>query len=145
MNFFQAEKLRLAHLGLEITAALPEGQFVALLGPNGIGKTTLLRTLIGEEKIREGELRLFERPIFEISPQELSTTVAYVPQDHEYPMHLRVVDLLRYAFLPSTGWFTARGWWMVPVHTSSSPCWRVSGVPIPVSCCVSAGANWRAA
>ncbi|MCB0417642.1 MAG: ABC transporter ATP-binding protein [Bdellovibrionaceae bacterium] len=105
MNFFQAEKLRLAHLGLEITAALPEGQFVALLGPNGIGKTTLLRTLIGEEKIREGELRLFERPIFEISPQELSTTVAYVPQDHEYPMHLRVVDLLRYAFLPSTGWF----------------------------------------
>ncbi|MCB0404168.1 MAG: ABC transporter ATP-binding protein [Bdellovibrionales bacterium] len=105
MNFLSAEKLRLAHPDLEITATLPEGQFVALLGPNGIGKTTLLRTLIGEEKISSGSVKLFEKPIGELSTKVLSTIISYVPQDHEYPLHLRVVDLMRYAFLPTTGWF----------------------------------------
>lgn len=54
----------------DVSIVLERGEVVALVGPNGIGKSTLIRTLIGEVAPRAGEVR--------IGP---STTVAYYRQD----------------------------------------------------------------
>ena len=40
-----------------------EGDVVCLLGPSGIGKTTILRTIAGLEKINEGSIKLKDKTI----------------------------------------------------------------------------------
>ena len=54
--------------GLDVTLAT--GEVLALLGPNGGGKTTLLKTLLGLLKAQAGEVRLGERPLGTYSIRE---------------------------------------------------------------------------
>ena len=53
-----------------------------LLGPNGGGKTTLLKTLLGLLKPKAGEVRLGDKPLDNYSIRERARVVAYVPQVH---------------------------------------------------------------
>ena len=55
---------------------------LALLGPNGGGKTTLLKTLLGLLAPQAGEVRLGERPLASYSSRERARLIAYVPQSH---------------------------------------------------------------
>jgi iron complex transport system ATP-binding protein len=66
--------------GLDVTLA--EGEVLALLGPNGGGKTTLLKTLLGLLKPQAGEVRLNDRPLPALSIGERARAIAYVPQVH---------------------------------------------------------------
>jgi len=71
---------RIVGRGLDVD--LSTGEVLALLGPNGGGKTTLLKTLLGLIKPRDGEIRLADRPLADYSIQERARVVAYVPQVH---------------------------------------------------------------
>ena len=55
---------------------------LALLGPNGGGKTTLLKTLLGLIRPKAGEVRLGGKPLDDYSIRERARTIAYVPQVH---------------------------------------------------------------
>jgi len=69
-------------VGRNLDIALTQGEVLALLGPNGGGKTTLLKTLLGLLKPQGGEVRLDDRPLNAMSVGERARTVAYVPQVH---------------------------------------------------------------
>lgn len=56
------------------------GELLAILGPNGVGKTTLLRCIMGMLKWQEGRSCLDGKDINKLSPKELWRHVAYVPQ-----------------------------------------------------------------
>lgn len=69
-------------VGSDIDVALEEGEALALLGPNGGGKTTLLKTLLGLLPARSGELQLGGKPLSAFSIRERARILAYVPQVH---------------------------------------------------------------
>ena len=69
-------------VGSGLNVALSTGEVLALLGPNGGGKTTLLKTLLGLLPPQAGEVRLGDRPLSSYSISERARHLAYVPQSH---------------------------------------------------------------
>jgi len=67
-------------VGRGLNVALERGEVLALLGPNGGGKTTLLKTLLGILAPRAGEIG--GRSLAAISIRERARLIAYVPQVH---------------------------------------------------------------
>lgn len=59
----------------DVTLEIVPGDFIGLIGPNGGGKTTLLKIILGLVTPQEGEVRVFGRP-----PAEVSRRIGYVPQ-----------------------------------------------------------------
>jgi iron complex transport system ATP-binding protein len=69
-------------VGRALDVALAQGEVLALLGPNGGGKTTLLKTLLGLLAPQAGEVAIAGRPLAAITPRERARLIAYVPQLH---------------------------------------------------------------
>jgi iron complex transport system ATP-binding protein len=67
-------------VGAGFDVELAEGQVLALLGPNGGGKTTLLKTLLGLIPALAGEVLLEDRPLARVPLRERALRLAYVPQ-----------------------------------------------------------------
>ena len=69
-------------VGRGLNVALERGEVLALLGPNGGGKTTLLKTLLGILAPRAGDVAIGGRSLTGISIRERARLIAYVPQMH---------------------------------------------------------------
>ena len=67
------------------------GEFLAVLGPNGSGKTSLLKTILGQQRLTSGTIELFGKPVAKGSRQ-----VGYIPQQKllEQGTPLRARDLV---------------------------------------------------
>lgn len=73
-----------------------EGDFACLLGRNGMGKTTLMRTIMGLNPPREGSITFRDRRIDRLKPDEIYTLgIGYVPQGRHIFPHLTVHQNLR--------------------------------------------------
>jgi iron complex transport system ATP-binding protein len=69
-------------VGSHLDVRLATGEVLALLGPNGGGKTTLLKTLLGLLAPKAGEVRLADRSLGDYGDRERARLIAYVPQSH---------------------------------------------------------------
>jgi urea ABC transporter ATP-binding protein UrtE len=90
----------LEDLALEVR----EGEVVAVLGRNGVGKTTMLRTVIGTLPLRAGSIRLAGEQLGRLRPHERARRgIAYVPQGRDIFPDLTVLDNLRVAAWATRG------------------------------------------
>lgn len=80
------------------------GEMIALIGPNGIGKSTLLRTMAGFQKGLDGQILYYGKPVDRFSPSELSRMLSFVSTESVQVSNLRVADLVAYGRFPYTGW-----------------------------------------
>jgi urea transport system ATP-binding protein len=73
-----------SHILHDVALEVPAGEITVVLGRNGTGKTTLLKTLMGLTDRTTGEIRLKERPIAaEPTFRRARAGIAYVPQGRE--------------------------------------------------------------
>lgn len=79
-------------LGQGLDLALGAGQCWALLGRNGVGKTSLLRTLAGILPPRAGELRLRDRSLADWRRPALARVLGYLPQLRPSALPLTVAE-----------------------------------------------------
>lgn len=77
---------------------LNEGEVVALLGRNGVGKTTLMNTVMGLVRPRTGSIKLSERELAGLGPHEIARAgIAIVPQGRRIFARLTVDENLKLA------------------------------------------------
>lgn len=83
---------------------LEKGLLVALVGANGIGKSTLLRTLTGIQKPLNGTVAMNDKDIFSYEPLELAQNLSLVLTEKLPPSNLTVFELIALGRQPYTNW-----------------------------------------
>lgn len=91
-------------IGAAIHVELKSGRLIALIGANGIGKSTLLRTLTGIQKPLLGEIILNEKNISSYSPLQLAQQLSIVLTESLPPSNLTVFELVALGRQPYTNW-----------------------------------------
>ncbi|HEY5956379.1 MAG TPA: ATP-binding cassette domain-containing protein, partial [Polyangiaceae bacterium] len=89
-----------SHTLWDVSLDLPKGECLCLLGRNGVGKTTLLKSIMGLVKIRRGTViadgaRLDQRP----AALRAKAAIGYVPQGRDIFPQLTVEENLRLGLL----------------------------------------------
>src|SRR6267154_4016926 len=85
----------------DISFRLDEGQSIALLGRNGMGKTTLVNSIVGVTRYRGGSITLAGRDITRLPPEQRAMLgVGWVPQERNIFKSLTVHENLTAVALP---------------------------------------------
>ena len=107
-----------SHILRDLSFEVPAGQVTTLLGRNGVGKTTLLRTLMGVVPAATGSVRFGAEDITHTAPYlRVRSGIGYVPQGREIFPRLTVEENLRMglASKPRSAQVPARIFEMFPV------------------------------
>ncbi|MCF7859429.1 MAG: ABC transporter ATP-binding protein [Candidatus Cloacimonetes bacterium] len=82
-----------------------KGEFCALLGPNGVGKSTLLHTILGVQPMISGSIFIAEKELGKWQRKELAKLIAIIPQDFQLQFDYTVKDIVLMGRFPySTRW-----------------------------------------
>jgi len=92
----------------EISARIEPGEFVAVLGPNGVGKTTLLRSMCGMLPALQGTISLDGTSLRALSPNARARAIAFVTSDDAMIETLRVRDVVAIGRYPHHPWWEWR-------------------------------------
>lgn len=85
-----------------LSAAIRSGQLTCLLGENGVGKSTLLRTLSGFQPRMAGEITISGKPLDAYSPQHLARKIGVVLTERPDIQQMTVTELVSLGRAPYT-------------------------------------------
>lgn len=91
-------------LAKNLNLNLEKGKLIALIGANGIGKSTLLRTLTGIQKPLSGTVYLNEKNIHKLDALSLAQNLSVVLTEKLPPSNLTVWELIALGRQPYTNW-----------------------------------------
>ena len=101
-NFTASEKNKVNNVNLVIRN---QGEIVSLLGPSGIGKTTILRTIAGLQKLSKGKIKLREKTLasdqIHIEPEKRNVALSF--QDNSLFPNYNVIDNINFGKKRSNG------------------------------------------
>ena len=101
-NFVASEKNKVKNVNLKIKN---KGDIISLLGPSGVGKTTILRTIAGLQKLNSGEIYLNDKLIssneVHIEPEKRNIALSF--QDNSLFPNYKVIDNINFGKKRSNG------------------------------------------
>jgi iron complex transport system ATP-binding protein len=89
--------------GINLTAS--KGELIAIVGKNGVGKSTLLRSIAGLQHSKNGKVTINNRLINDYSRSEFAGLVSFVSTEIIHVNNLSVFDLVALGRFPHTNWF----------------------------------------
>lgn len=92
-----------------VTASVARGTFICVLGRNGIGKSTLMRTIAGLQGALAARVLLEGRPVVGLSAAERARKIAVVLTERGFSPGLTVEDVVALGRQPFTGWLGGLG------------------------------------
>ena len=103
----RTEKLTIAYgkkiVIKNVDIKIQKGEMVTIIGANGSGKTTILKTISRSLKPIEGNVYLDEKEIFKYDTRKLACKLAILPQIHNVPEDFSVSDLVSFGRFPHLG------------------------------------------
>lgn len=87
-----------------IDLEIEEGELVGLIGVNGVGKSTLLRSLSGVQPYLKGEVSILNTNLQKLSSEELAKTISVVLTEQPISKNLSVSELIALGRQPYTNW-----------------------------------------
>ena len=78
----------------DLSHTIRDNEIFCVLGPNGIGKSTLLKAIMGLYRLREGEIAIGGRDVTRYPPEELARLIAYIPQTYQLAFPYKVLDMV---------------------------------------------------
>ncbi len=88
----------------ELNASADKGQLIAVIGRNGVGKSTLLRTLTGIQPALGGDIMISGKDISGYSRMELARKTGYISTEVVRVSNMSVYDLVSLGRFPHTNW-----------------------------------------
>lgn len=92
-----------------LNATLQSGRLTCLLGPNGVGKSTLLRTLCGFQPPLEGRMEMDGKDMAQLSRKEMSRSIGVVLTERPDVTDMRASDMVALGRTPYTGFWGRLG------------------------------------
>lgn len=89
----------------DISVYALKGELVAIIGENGVGKSTLLRTIAGFQPPISGDIRICGKPISRYREKDLALLMSFVSTEIIRVSNLSVFDLVSLGRYPHTNWF----------------------------------------
>ena len=104
MTAIRTENLNISYGNIDIVKNLnmeiPKGKITTIIGANGCGKSTILKTIARIITPKSGDIYVNETNIKEQSSKELAKTMAVLPQSPQAPKDLTVEELIAYGRFP---------------------------------------------
>jgi len=105
LSFSYGEKQVLYGIDFQVK----EGEFLSILGPNGVGKSTLFRCVLGLLHSYEGQVLLDGEDVKTLSIREMAKRIAYIPQKSSPAFNYSVYDIVLMGSTSSLGAFSVPG------------------------------------
>lgn len=78
----------------DLSLTVATGEILCILGPNGVGKTTLFKTLLGLLDLHGGDITVEGESVQKWSRKRFASVIGYVPQSHTPPFPFSVLDVV---------------------------------------------------
>lgn len=92
-----------------VNLTVEKGDVVCILGPNGCGKTTLIKCINKLHKLKEGAVYINGKDIQDINQREIAKNVGYIPQGHIPTFAFSVLDVVLMGRSPHLDFFETVG------------------------------------
>lgn len=89
----------------DVNLELNKGKILSVLGPNGVGKTSLIKCMIGLLQWSKGDSYIFDNNIKDMKPSELWKIVSYIPQVRQFAFSYTALEMVLIGRTPHLGMF----------------------------------------